>query len=308
MSSPRSGTGARRRNGMTLVELLITLVLLGIVAGGMMGIISRQQRFYSGSSGVLDTRSTVRQGIDVMQSELRAILPRRDIHAMGRTFIDYREPRGASVICAAAGTDMTIPPTAGTAGEHGLSAWVRPPEPGDSVIIYDINRKTWIDNPPADSAWEIVSVTPNTSAGACAGFLGTGSGVTSSYTIRLDHLLPAQAVPGASLRFFRTARYDMVQAANGDWYLGYRECHGSPVTCDELMPVSGPYLPPADAGPSGLELGYFAADGTVAATPGDVRRIDIVLRARSTREINMEGRAKGFYQDSLRVSVATRNN
>jgi hypothetical protein len=71
---------------------MITLVLLGIVAGGMMQIIAKQQKFYNGNSGVLGTRSNVRQGVTVFQSDLRGINPRRDIYAgeMKSTSIEFR--------------------------------------------------------------------------------------------------------------------------------------------------------------------------------------------------------------------------
>ena len=299
---------SRRRSGVTLVELMITLVLLGIVAGGMMQIIVRQQKFYNGNSGVLGTRSNVRQGIAVLQSELRAIRPSMDIYAgeMKSTSLAFREPRGSSVICAIDGarTTIVVPPPVLSNGA-ALTSWIQPPEPGDSVVVYDVAARAWIDGPMIGNA--ITGSQTTEGSGVCTGTAGVpAADLGRGWQITLVNALPGTVEVGAPLRFFRPARYELMQAADGDWYLGYCNPVNSPPTCDDPAPISGPYLS-KDSNPPGLEFDYFDTFGAVTTNPSALRRIDITLRSQSSSAIDIAGHAKGFYKDSLKTSIAVRN-
>jgi prepilin-type N-terminal cleavage/methylation domain-containing protein len=302
----------KSRHGFTLVELLVVLVLLGVVAGGMLGIIVRQQRFYTGSSGVIDTRSSVRQGVDVLESALRGISPRgNDIQAMGRTFIEFRVPTGASVLCAFGATrNLIIMPPAELSKTSGITSWVNPPVLSDSVLIYDSNRKTGT----ADDTWDpnAIDATPAKGAATCpttTGLTSTAGEAASSWLITLRDTLPSTVIPGAAIRFFRPARFELYQASDRKWYLGYRDCMAAvtPSTTCTISPVSGPYLPAAATGPSGLELTYYDGTGAQTAVPSQVRRIGIVMRAQSASSIDIPGRPSGPYGDSLSTTVAIRN-
>jgi hypothetical protein len=293
---------------VTLIELMITLVLLGIVAGGMMRIIVRQQKFYTGNSGVLDTRSNVRQGVAVLQGSLRGIRPGRDIYSggMGSYFLDFREPRGSSVICAGgAGTTTIVVPPPVLSNDTNLSSWLQPPQPGDSVLVYDYKARQWMDTGTVVNV--ITGSQPTEGSGLCTGLVPIVD-LARGWQITLEKPLPDSVAVGASLRFFRHARYELTQAADGDWYLGYYDCNlvVSPSTCGKLVPVSGPYLS-KDATPPGLEFTYLNSLGATTTNPADLRRINMTLRARSATVVDQEGRAKGLYQDSLSSSVAVRN-
>lgn len=311
-NGPRGRRGSdsfRFRSGVTLVELMITLVLLGIVAGGMMRIIVRQQKFYNGNSGVLDTRSNVRQGIAVLQSSLRGVKPDQDIYTggMGETYLEFREPRGSSVICGidVARTTIVVPPPELSNGA-GLSSWLQQPQLGDSVLVYDTKTKVWIDGVGGEN--QIIGTEPSEGSGTCTGIVTDPADAARGWSITLKDKVPPDVELGASLRFFRKARYQLMQASDGDWYLGYYDCNPlRPVKfCDDLTPVSGPYLS-KDANPPGLQFTYRDAAGTVTTDPNVLRRIDITLRSRSGSVIDIDGHAKGFYSDSLSTSVAVRN-
>lgn len=294
----------RSRRGVTLIELMITLVLLGIVAGGMMQIIIRQQRFYNGNSGVLGTRSNVRQGVAVFQSDLRAVNPGSDIYAGGMqpTSFEFREPRGSSVVCAIDGSHSTIvvPPPVLSNGA-GLTSWVQPPQVGDSVLVYDPGAFAWIT-----SGREIIGTQPTEGSGTCATMVDAAD-LSRGWQITLSDALPDTLSPGASIRFFRKAHYELKQAADGDWYLAFGDClPGRSPACMEAQPIAGPYLAP-DNDPPGLELRYFDASGVATSDPTVLRRIDLALRSRSSTPVDMDGRAKGFYRDSLKASIALRN-
>jgi hypothetical protein len=282
---------------------MITLVLLGVVAGGMMQIIARQQKFYNGNSGVLGTRSNVRQGVAVFQSDLRGINPGRDIYTggMNQTSIEFREPRGSSVICAIDGglTTIVVPPPMLASG-MGFTSWVQAPQVGDSVLVFNPTTRLWDPTPRV-----ITGSDPSEGSGTCtSALIKDAADLGRGWQMTLDPALPAGVGVGASLRFFRRARYELMQAADGNWYLGYRDCTATP--CDDPRPIAGPYLA-ADNVPPGLQLDYYAANGSVTTNPAALRRIDITLRSQSSIQVDMDGHAKGFYKDSLKTSIAFRN-
>ena len=305
---PTTRTNARR--GFTLIELMVAIVLLAIVAGGMMGIIVRQQQFYSGSSGVLETRGSVRDGMAMITSDLRSLSPsKQDIYAMGRTFIEFRLSTGAAVVCTISvdRKTVTVPPLV-LANNNGLTSWISAPQNGDSVLVYDADTSA----NASDDKWDPDQLTAGaTSAASCpnsTGFTTTAGEATTGWQIPLHDALPATVQVGGALRFFRRARYQLFQASDGLRYLGFFDCLPTRTpACTSLEPVSGPYLPAANSGPSGLELTYYDATGAVTAVDSLVRRIGIVARAQSRSIIHTPGRAQGYYQDSLSVFLAVRN-
>lgn len=306
----------RRRAGFTLVELLVVIVLLGIIAGGMLKIINQQQRFYTGSSGIIETRRTVRQGIDVLQSQMRSLSPGiGDIYlnGMGSTFIEFAADEGASVICNIdlARTTIVVPPAKTLTSGATLTSWVTAPQGGDSLLVQDWGTKAGA----SDDVWRRVEISgPASPGGVCAtspaltasGLL-TAAEASNGWTITLSQPLSGSVAIGAPIRLIRDVRYELYLASDRKWYLGYRDCLSlrSPV-CSALQPVSGPYVSPTATKP-GLAFAYFDSTGAATTNRMNVRRIDIVMHAQSAASMDVAGHPAGFYDRSLSTSVSVRN-
>jgi hypothetical protein len=170
------------------------------------------------------------------------------------------------------------------------------------VLIFDPGA----DVSPDDDRWTTRTLADDpASVGGCpnaSGLTATAAEATTAWSLRLDAPLDSTVPPGAALRFFRRARYELYQASDGLWYLGYADCLAvrNP-QCSVVQPVSGPYA----AG--GVRFAFLDTLGSATTDPGRVARIDVLARAESPRVVHdSRGRAARF-RDSLTTSIALRN-
>lgn len=294
------------RGGFTLVELLMVIVMLSIVLGALFKVIVGQQRFYRGASDTIETQDNVRQAVDILATDLRGISPSNgDIFGpLSATSIEFMEPVGASVVCvidpASGRKNFTVPPLQ-LAANNGLTSWGSTPKRNDIVLVYNTGKT----QATVDDTWESHVLDGIASGGTCPNsteLTTTTAEQTLGWTFQLNTALAGgdSVAQGAAVRIVRRVRYQLYQASDGQWYLGYQECPNG--TCDTIQPVSGPYLPPSTTGPSGLALTYFDNTGLPTVIPSAVARIDVVTRAQPASSIT-----GGQHVDSLRASIALRN-
>src|SRR2546430_9665091 len=68
MLTVHAPTCSTRRAGFTLVELIITMVLVSFVAGAIVKLLLRQQRFYNSTTDLIQTRQQIRQAAAMLPS------------------------------------------------------------------------------------------------------------------------------------------------------------------------------------------------------------------------------------------------
>jgi prepilin-type N-terminal cleavage/methylation domain-containing protein len=303
---PMTGRFVRRgaRHGFSLIELLIALVLSSVVMGAVVSVMLRQQRFYRGTAAIIENRSQLRQAALILTGDLRNISTdgaHTDLISISESSVLFRGTFGTSVVCVLNGSTITLPPVE-LANGNVLTSWAMPPQPGDTVLVFDDAGTKSGD----DDLWRPYQVTAVTEAtGGCppSSLLTTAADdASSSYQIALSGSPPATTLR-RPVRFTRVMRYGLYQAGGGDWYLGY--C--SP-DCDQsaLEPVAGPLLSqaPADAG---VALTYQDENGAVTNVRTAVARIGLAVRGKTRIPLNIEGMRKGPATDSLRVVVGIRN-
>lgn len=88
-----------RRRGFTLVELMVTVALLGIVGLAFSKMLVSQMRFFSRATGARDARAVSRNALNLVRDEMRMIEP-RGIIAATTTSITARVPYSVGVYCA----------------------------------------------------------------------------------------------------------------------------------------------------------------------------------------------------------------
>ena len=297
----------RRRSGFSLVELLLVLVLLSIVGGSLMSLLTKQQRFYKGTYDLIELRSQLRQAEAVMSSDLRGLSsPGGDLVTMTDSSMDFRYTIGSSISCTTptpGGTTIIIPPTT-TVNGNTLTNWLSQPGDGDTAYVFDEGATTTAST---DDQWQPYQISGDldSGAGTCDAAYNAPS---SGYVLHATNSISPTILEGAPIRFVRRAHYSLYKSTNdNNWYLGY-SC--SSCGTNNVSAIAGPfnaYDPAAGSGTSGIRITYFDSTGAATAVPGNVARVNIVLRGQTRSALNVSGLKQGVYTDSIRMTIALRN-
>lgn len=306
----------RRNAGFTLIEMVVATAIAGIVGTTLMVTLRRQERFYSSAAQMLQVRGQLRDGGDVLTSDIRgAAVERYGLPLMTDSAVEFFSTIGSSVVCETpVGQTLFLPPDTLSSGAT-LTSLLASPDTGDIALIYAMrggvpDSAQWVDARIAGFATRSLS----TSCPPSTGFTSSADVAAGErgYALTLTASPPTGIRQGAPVRFLRRGRYSLY-ASGGEWYLGYRRCNAAGASsCGTIQPVSGPYLPYSGQGSpdAGLAFHYFDANGneiTDEAFSRLVSRIDIVLRGATARAVALAGDARIRYRDSAVVSVSPRN-
>jgi prepilin-type N-terminal cleavage/methylation domain-containing protein len=306
----------RRSAGFTLIEMVIATTIAAIVGGTLMMTLRRQERFYSSASQMLQVRGQLRDGADVLTSDIRgAAVERYGLPLMTDSAIEFFSTIGSSVVCETpSGTTLYLPPSTPSSGAT-LTSLLASPDTGDVALIYAMpgvipDSARWVEARIAAFATRSLS----TSCPPSTGFTSTSDLASGQrgYALTLSANPAPEIRKGAPVRFLRRGRYSLY-ASSGEWYLGYRRCNAwGSSSCGTIQPISGPYLPYTGPGSpnAGLAFHYFDATGneiTDESFSQLTARIDIVLRGATARAVTLAGDARVRYRDSAVVSVSPRN-
>ena len=281
-----------RRQGFTVVELLMALVLTGIVTAVIYRVLVGNQQTYLAQTQRIGLQQNIRAAATLLPGEFRELdAADGDISAMSATSITIRAMRQLGIICSApllggvlAGLTMTI-------RQSPLFALRSFNVSTDQLLIYyegDSTKRsddTWVtatmsamvslNCPDAKPGWQITMI-PS---------LGAGQNVAGAIT------------KGSPVRGFEVVTYKLYQASDGRWYLGQTKS-------GTTQPLIGPL-----AGSNGLTFTYFDSTGTVTAVPTNVASIEIRLRGQTVSPVSRPTAAGvGYVTDSLVTLVALRNN
>lgn len=302
--------------GFTLIEMIVATAIAAVVGTTLMLTLRRQERFYSSSAQMLQVRAQLRDGGDVLTSDIRgAAVERYGFPLMTDTAVEFFSTIGSSVVCdTPVGQTLFLPPDTLSSGAT-LTSFLATPDTGDIVLIYAMrggvpDSAQWVDARIAAFATRSLS----TSCPPSSGFVSPADAAAGErgYALTLTPSVPTGIRKGAPIRFVRRGRYSLY-ASSGEWYLGYRRCNAIGFSsCGTIQPVSGPYLSyqGQQNANAGLAFHYFDAGGaevTDEAFSRLVSRVDIVLRGATAREVALSGDARIRYRDSAVVSVSPRN-
>ena len=273
--SRRAAAGAT--GAFTLIEVLLTMVVTGLVAGALFSLMMMQNRGYSKVRETADVHSTLRSTATLLTWDLRYASPADgDLYAIGPNAIELRSVQGTAVICSKAG-----------GGQFGLSlSEGELTAAAESVLVFAVGSFG-----PADDTWKILELQALPAGGANCAWPGSPP-VDARLHVTVAAVSDTVGIEvGGPIRTFRRVEYGTFQW-RGRWWAGRRVAGGG------WEPLAGP-LPDS----TGLQFDYYDNTGAVTTTPDQVTSVEVLLRAQSTRRV---GATQGVEADSLRFKVNLR--
>ena len=280
----------RRRSGVSLIELIVVLAIVGVAAGAVTRIGTHQQRQYGNMAARALAIGQLREGTSVLAAELAGLAPAAgDIHdgGLGRAAIAFRAPRATLVLCGAAEPatgHLTVADVRAAVDPAGRDQNVFDADDalaaGDSILLYDATADS--SGAPLGEAWRahVVATATHVRQPCLTGDSVHVPAIRATIAPPIDRPLDAHA----PARAFRAVRYALYRGADNRWYLGFSDCRPLVRTpaCTPMQPVAGPYLPTTGASSplgGGLQFEYLDADGTVTEDRFAVAAVRLTLRA-----------------------------
>jgi prepilin-type N-terminal cleavage/methylation domain-containing protein len=305
------GTPRRAQAAFTLVEVLVTLLILGIIGTALTRVMVKQQQAYRDSAKEADMAREIRLTSSLLPSELRSTSSSGgDVLEMDEDKVTFLANIGSSIVCAKVSNTHVVLPPLNTAGITTTN-WYSQPSVGDSVMLYNDSLSAGSE----DDVWTRRPINSFTSGvfGLCPGAPYTDPVLDASkqrFMVGIGAAgTPDSVKVGAVVRFARPVRYSIYAASSGRWYVGYQEYLNGAWTAIEA--VGGPYnrFLPGDANPSGLQFRYFDSTGVRLFNVADrlsVSRVDVYLRANGGVAAVTE-RQPNLLRDSVMMRIAVRN-
>jgi hypothetical protein len=300
----------RHRDGLSLAELVVVVALAGLIGGVIAVTINRQQIFYRGASELHYAREGVRDAMEVISTDIRAMSVSDTVRLHTDSAIEFFANVGSSVVCQSAGNQIGLP--ARQPEGSSLSAFLVEPDTGDIATFYTRSAE-------GTEEWErhrIAGFSSRSLDGTCpsaSGFSSQSGGdaAMTGFVVTLADPLPDGIEAGAPVRFLRRARYSLYRASDGRWYLGYRRCNAiGESTCGPVQPLSGPYAAyNRDQRATGLGFEYFDAHGQPLGpydSPLILARVDITARSDGS-PATATSEESGARSETATISVAVRN-
>jgi prepilin-type N-terminal cleavage/methylation domain-containing protein len=305
------------RRGLSMVELLVALVLLGIVTAALYRVLVNNQRIYDSQTQRIDLQQNIRAATTVLPADLREMdASEGDITSASATDITFRAMRWMGITCSPPFTGpletVEFTPLTLTVMNQKLVGQ-RSPQVGDSVLIrYEGDEGSRLDDAWVPGRIRVINSPVNCPAGAPYDGKPGQQLIVDAYMRSVD-APPAIKTPnhtnsiyaGAPVRGFVAARYSLYQpAGDTSWYVGLTRS-GSPI-----QPIIGPVLP------NGLSFTYWNDTTAPQLNPGVATElvrtgsILFTLRARTQRQVRGQVGTSSLTSiiDSVTVRVSLRNN
>lgn len=293
-----------RRQGFTLIEIVIALTLTGIIGAGTVRLILHHADLSARINETLVMRENLRDAVAILAADIRSTAAVDGFPFASDTSLELYTVIGASSLCnAPAGPVISLPPQEVEDGQAFTSLRSTPDSNDIAFLYYGASELS-----PAGGwlPFRIGSVSEASAAVICPGLGGLVKPADfgrEGLLVELQSEVPVAVRQGAPVRFLRRARYSIYKASDGRWYLGYKRCSPATGICNTIQPVSGPYM---EGSVPPLVFRYYSSYGTplLAEGPlGGVAAVEIAVMARSSR-----AGYRSLLADSIKTLVYLRNH
>lgn len=240
------------RRGMSLPELLIALIVLGIIGAASVRVLMSQTRFYDVQLKKRSARRVSRASVNMLLSELRMMESAAGVEAASSTSITLRVPYAMGMFC-------------GTTGAASTVAFL----PTDSTVL--------ASSTPSGHAWRngagaysYTNAPVSTSAGGTACTTNSISTVHTGRVLDVSPALPAGAVAGDAVFLYQRVRYEFASSAV---LAGRRALWRTVVDSDTREEIAAPF--DDNAVFRFFQFDRDTSDATAAV--GDIRGLELRL-------------------------------
>lgn len=294
------------RRGLTLVELLVALVLLGIVSAGIYRVLVNNQRIYQSQTQRIDLQQNIRAAVTILPAEFRELdASDGDVLAAGATSITIRAMRQLAIVCnTPAILGAGLPVTLVIRDVPFFST--RDFRVGDQIFLYYEGDEATRN----DDSWILGTIRSITPGALCSDVPLTANSGGRTVVVNLNFgtvlhpngvtVLPQIAQTGriqmgAPMRGWEQVTYRLYQAPDGNNYIGMDNGTG-------LQPLIGPVLA------NGFALAYFDSTGAANPAVSQIARIDISVAGQTLQPVRNADGTFARPIDSVTTRVALRNN
>ena len=281
--SRHSRAAARLRHGFTLVEMVITLVILGIISAGLIKLLRIQARFSESQMALRSARTVSRNAMNIMLTDLRMVQDKGGLIAASRDSITVRIPLAFGLVCSTVGsTTLSLLPVDSAMAAMGVYAGLAVRDSATGEYSYT----------PSALPLPVNSLTPGTAA-TCktAGIDSVKYGTRTTRIVSLADLPSGSSNVGWPAFIYQLVTYKFGSSSafptrRGLWRLVK--------TSNPAAPVSDEIIAPFDTSAKFrfYVLNSDAAQDAVPANLNDVRGIELVLAGSSPQKFSNNEQAK----------------
>jgi type II secretory pathway pseudopilin PulG len=242
-----------------LVELLVTLVIMGLVGAAVSGLFISQSRLFGQQNAMREARTISQSALNVILSELRMVDAHGGLEAATPTAITLRVPYALGVVCN------------GTASNTAVSIF-----PTDSGVDFsELDGYAWLQG---DGTYQYRD---NAALGGGGATDCTSNGINAIPGSQTALLTPGdqQAAPGAPALLYRRITYDFRASAGAPGEVAlWRRVEGA----DTEEELSGPF----DAASSGFRFYVLDNAQPVSSAPANLSQVyglELALNGKSSR-------------------------
>jgi prepilin-type N-terminal cleavage/methylation domain-containing protein len=289
----------RYRRGFTLVEILVSLVVMLIVSGAIYKMLNSTQRLSRAQAERVSLQSNVRSGALIVPTELRELGTfvgggddQNDVLAIvDSTDLKYRAMRGIGFVCQTPTTGTEIRIARNSSLTFFGYSGSRDPQPTRDGIYVFIDGDESASVPDSWTKLSVTGVDPGSTCGAASAIKLTVSPSTGTL-LALPLRTPVRIYEEMQLRLY---------VNGGKSWLGALSVNSG----EAIQPVLGPLT---DA--QGLAFQYLDGAGAGTTNLKAIKSIKVTLRGITEQSITKGSGSSGALsnvQDTLYSQVVLRN-